>query len=221
MHHFDDLDLVLCIIRFSTSLNYFLASFLMAFFFHQTAFVGHDTGHNGVSGNYFFDHYLGILVGNCLGGLSIGWWKDTHNVHHLITNDPEHDPDIQLLPFLAVTTKLFTNLFSTYHQKVLPFDGASKFFVSIQHKLYYIIMACGRFNLYFQSIMFVITNKRCKFFLYDMGGLLIFWFWFSILVSNVQGFGNKILFVLSSHAMSSLLHIQITISHYSMDTETN
>ena len=28
----------------------------------------------------------------------IAWWKHSHNVHHIITNHPEHDPDIQHLP---------------------------------------------------------------------------------------------------------------------------
>ena len=42
------------------------------------------------------DNLLAIILGNCLGGVSIGWWKWSHNVHHIVTNSVEHDPDIQV-----------------------------------------------------------------------------------------------------------------------------
>ena len=210
-----------CVVLFGpqTSLSFFFASILMATCWHQLAFVGHDTGHNGVSGKLSFDHSLGILVGNCVGGISIGWWKDTHNVHHLVTNDPEHDPDIQHLPFMAVSTRFFTNLFSTYHKKVLKFDGLSKALVKLQHYLYYIIMMLGRFNLYLQSFIFILSNKRCRYIIFEIGGLVLFWGWLNYLLSYIPGIGNKTLFMFFSHALSALLHVQITISHFSMCTE--
>lgn len=64
----------------------------------------------------------------------MGWWKHSHNVHHIITNDPEHDPDIQHLPFFAVSTKLTQNLYSTFHKRVMHFDKFAEFFVSRQHQ---------------------------------------------------------------------------------------
>ena len=62
-----------------------------------------------------------MLIADWFGGLSLGWWKRNHNVHHLITNDPVHDPDIQHLPFFAVSVRLFQNVYSTYYDKILPF----------------------------------------------------------------------------------------------------
>jgi delta8-fatty-acid desaturase len=47
----------------------------------------------------------------------------------------------------------------------------------------------------------------------------LFFSWFVPLVSNIEGVGNKIIFLLCSHAMAGLLHVQITISHFSMCTE--
>ncbi|KAL3296154.1 Fatty acid desaturase [Colletotrichum asianum] len=38
-----------------------------------------------------------------MGGLSLCWWKKSHNIHHIVTNSPEHDPDVEYLPFLAVS----------------------------------------------------------------------------------------------------------------------
>jgi len=202
-----------------TFLNYFFASFLLAFGWHQLAFVGHDTGHNGVSGNNSKDHFLGIIVGSLIGGISIGWWKDSHYVHHVITNDPEHDPDIQHLPFLAVSIRLFENLFSTYHKKILKFDFLAKIFVRIQHYTYYILMMFGRFNLYVQSLNFIFLNRRCRWRYLEIPCFLTFFFWYILLVSYISGFWNKLIFIFGSHAISAVLHVQITISHFAMDTE--
>jgi hypothetical protein len=69
-----------------------------------------------------------------IGGLSLGWWTDNHNTHHLVTNHPEHDPDIQHIPFFAITTAYFSNLFSTYYNHVKTFDGFSRFMVKHQHR---------------------------------------------------------------------------------------
>lgn len=200
-------------------LCYLAASFTMAAAWQQLAFVGHDTGHNGVSGKNKLDHFFGILIANFIGGLSIGWWKDTHYVHHVITNDPEHDPDIQHLPFMAVTTRFFNNIFSSYHKRVMIFNGAAKVLVGIQHYLYYVIMMCGRFNLYIQGINFILTNKRCRNQKLEIVGLMVCCLWYGLLVSYIQSWQYKMLFVILSHAMSGLLHVQITISHFSMDTE--
>merc|ERR1712072_1648267 len=72
----------------------------MGAFWQQLAFVGHDAGHNGITHHKATDNVLGILVGNFFGGVSIAWWKRTHNVHHIVTNSVDRDPDIQLLPVL-------------------------------------------------------------------------------------------------------------------------
>lgn len=88
------------------------AGALLGAFWQQVAFVGHDVGHNSVRGIRSKSNYhLGIVVGNILTGVSIGWWKSTHNVHHVVCNSATHDPDIQHLPLLCVSEKIF-NVFS-------------------------------------------------------------------------------------------------------------
>jgi sphingolipid 8-(E)-desaturase len=202
-----------------STILYLCSSFFLASFWHQVAFVGHDLGHNGVTGILKIDHVLGIIVGNFLGAISIGWWKDTHYVHHAMTNDPEADPDIQLMPFLAITTKFFQNIFSSYHNRTIEFDRSCRFFVRIQHYLYYLILMFGKANLLVQSLIFLSSNKRAKMTTLEYIGFIFFLSWVSILVSYVSGFWNKVLFVILSNAIVALLHVQITISHYAMDTE--
>ncbi|KAJ3343743.1 hypothetical protein HDU93_006655 [Gonapodya sp. JEL0774] len=86
-----------------------------AFMWQQVAFVGHDIGHNSVFRKQKWDYFIGTSVGNALLGFSIGWWKSSHNVHHIVTNSPEHDSDIQHLPFFAVTTRILSKLYSSYY----------------------------------------------------------------------------------------------------------
>lgn len=199
--------------------TYILSGIVLGAFWQQWAFMGHDIGHNQITQKLSIDHIVGILVGNTLGGISIGWWKDSHNVHHVVTNDPENDPDIQHLPFFAVTPKFFSSVFSTYHQRILKFDLMSKIFVKAQYYLYYLIMSLARFNLYAQSLIFLSKNKRARFVILESLGYILFMVWYCLLVLYIPGLGKKFVFVLLSHATSGILHVQITISHFAMSTE--
>ncbi|ORX90622.1 hypothetical protein K493DRAFT_317847, partial [Basidiobolus meristosporus CBS 931.73] len=172
-----------------TTWSYVIAALANAFVWHQSAFCAHDAGHNEITQNMTYDSIIGILLGNYLAGLSIGWWKKSHNVHHIITNHPEHDPDIQHLPFFAVTTKFFNNLFSSYHNKVLVFDRPSRFFVSLQHYLYYPILCFGRFNLYVQGLIFLATDDHAPLRKWEFLGMAFFFTWYSYLMSFIPTWG--------------------------------
>lgn len=80
---------------------YGIAGALMGMFWHQLVFTGHDAGHMGITHDFTIDTVVGIIAADFLGGLSLGWWKQSHNVHHIVTNSPEHDPDIEHMPFFV------------------------------------------------------------------------------------------------------------------------
>merc|ERR1719321_840472 len=98
---------------------------------------------------------IGIVVGNFFGGVSMAWWKRSHNVHHIVCNSMEHDPDIQHLPVFACNEKIVAkgSYFSTYHEKWFNVDAVSRMLLKHQHLFLYVIMAVARFNLYLQSII--------------------------------------------------------------------
>jgi len=102
----------------------------MGFYWQQLAFIGHDLGHSSVTGSFTKDNVIGLFFGNFAGGISIGWWKRSHNVHHIVCNSIEHDPDIQHLPALAVTSKIFEGFFSTFHGKEFVFGAIERFLVA-------------------------------------------------------------------------------------------
>ena len=62
--------------------------------FTQLGFVGHDAGHRQVFGSRRGNRLLGLVVGNCLIGMSFGWWVPKHDLHHAHPNQIGLDPDI-------------------------------------------------------------------------------------------------------------------------------
>nr|CAG8518745.1 12890_t:CDS:2 [Entrophospora candida] len=132
---------------------YILSAIFLGAFWHQLAFTAHDAGHNGITHNLVIDNLIGVFISSFCGGLSIGWWKRNHYVHHIVTNHPEHDPDIQHIPFFAITTKLFGGLYSTFYKRKMEIDPIAKLLISYQHFTYYLILCFGRFNLYFLVTM--------------------------------------------------------------------
>jgi delta8-fatty-acid desaturase len=55
---------------------------------HQIMFTAHDAGHLAITSNFVTDTLIGMFIADFCCGLSIGWWKSSHNVHHLVTNQP-------------------------------------------------------------------------------------------------------------------------------------
>ncbi|KAG9292049.1 hypothetical protein G9A89_017949 [Geosiphon pyriformis] len=203
----------------TSTMHYMTSAFFLGAFWHQLAFTAHDAGHNGITHNLLVDSLIGIFLANFCGGLSIGWWKRSHYVHHIVTNDPEHDPDIQHLPFFAVSTKFVENIYSSYYKRTLPFDGFAKFFIPFQHYLYYPVLCFGRFNLYFLSIHHLSTSDHAPFRKLESIGMIFFGVWFSYMLSYLPSWKLIIAYILISHMVTMILHVQITLSHFGMSTE--
>ncbi|KAJ0413099.1 fatty acid desaturase-domain-containing protein [Aspergillus carlsbadensis] len=209
------------------------AGLFLGCFWHQLVFTAHDAGHMGITHDFQADTCIGIIVADFIGGLSLGWWKSSHNVHHIMTNSPEHDPDIELMPFFALSHRFFTSLRSTYYNRVMDYDAIAKFAVKYQHYLYYPILLFGRFNLYFLSWDHILTALgRGKSGGGGHGGLvqwhrwlelagqIFFWTWFGygVCYLSIPTWRDRILFILISHMVTAPLHVQITLSHYGMST---
>jgi len=203
-----------------------LAGIMLGIFWQQMAFIGHDLGHNAVTHNRIRDSYWGVFVGNFCTGISIGWWKRSHNVHHIATNSCDYDPDIQHLPVFAVDPVLVTTkLFSTYSNMYMPLSDITHVLVKYQHYLYYPVMAFARFNLYIQSI-----NHALRLSFYGTAGDLIwhenlqivslvgFWTWLLALTLSLPTWESRLLFFLPAHIVAGVLHVQITLSHFPMET---
>ncbi|KAF9042226.1 delta 8-sphingoloid desaturase protein [Panaeolus papilionaceus] len=201
------------------------ATFL-GLFWHQLVFAAHDLGHMGVTHDWTVDRILATLVANFIGGMSIGWWVQNHNVHHLVTNHPSHDPDIQYVPFFAITPVFLKSLYSSYYKRTFKLDRVAKILLSIQHKLFYIVMAFGRFNLYRLSYTslykMAFDSRRAKggnwAWRLEVMGVIFFWVWYGSALYGCGTWQKALAYLVISHVVTSPLHVQLVLSHFSMPT---
>lgn len=205
---------------------YIPSALCLGAFWHQLVFTAHDAGHMGITHHFHADTVIGIVIADFLGGLSIGWWKRNHNVHHIVTNSPEHDPDIEHMPFFAISHRLLGSLRSTYYERVMEYDAAAKFLISFQHYSYYIILLFGRFNLYRLSWEYLILGlgpRKGPAWWHrwlEIAGQFFFWAWFGygVLYKSIPTGWDRFVFVMISHMVTMPLHVQITLSHFAMST---
>lgn len=197
-----------------------LGAICLGFFWQQTLFIGHDAGHGAITQDYKTDAYIGLVVGNLLNGVSISWWNKTHNVHHCACNSLECDPDIQHMPVLAVSPKYFKSVYSLYHNRRMTFNRVTKCLVSIQHYTFYPIMAVARFNLYVQSFILLFTSKEIKRdqMVIELALLGMYFTWLFTLLHCLPSLIERVSFLLVSHGVSGIIHVQICLSHFSRNT---
>lgn len=209
----------------------------------QITFVAHDAAHAGITHHHGVDRAIGIVVAAFLGGLSLLWWCDNHDVHHLVTNHPEHDPDIQHMPIFAISEAFVWNsrvdaghsvsadakrdaharpagIWSSYYRRLIQFDAPARVLLRLQHRLYYVFMSLGRFNLYALSYGFLLTKARpTRWLAMEAVGLCVFWAWYGGLVlGSIPDWPTRIAYLLVSHIATSPVHVQIVLSHFAQDT---
>lgn len=161
---------------------YIPSALFLGLLWHQLTFTVHDAGHMGITHDFHIDSCIGIIIADYLGGLSCCWWKRNHNVHHIVTNSAEHDPDIQHMPFFAVSHRFFESLKSSYYDRIMTYDAVAKFTLKYQHYLYYPILTFGRFNLYVLSWQYVFLGQGPRkgpaawHRWFEMAGQIFFWY---------------------------------------------
>ncbi|KZV85645.1 fatty acid/sphingolipid desaturase [Exidia glandulosa HHB12029] len=205
---------------------YLTSAVFLGLFWQQIMFTAHDAGHRGITGNFIVDTVIGAFVADFCCGLSIGWWKSSHNVHHLITNMPEHDPDIQNIPLFATSPTYFKSITSTFYNFQFVWDKAADIVVPYQKYTYYPIMAVARFNLYLLSWMHLGSPRAAQLGSawwtrwLEVAFLSCYWaiFGYGLLLRTLPDWPTRVGFVLISHMITMILHVQITLSHWGMPT---
>lgn len=208
---------------------YFTSAIFLGLFWHQIMFTAHDAGHRAITHNFVADTLIGLFVADFCCGLSIGWWKSSHNVHHLVTNQAEHDPDIQNVPLFATSPLFFKSIKSTYYDGfVFVWDKVADIMVPFQKYTYYPIMGIARFNLYLLSWLHVLSAKSSALGRStawwirpaEIASMTCYWFIFGycLLWRSLPDWRTRVIFVLVSHIVTMPLHVQITLSHWGMST---
>ncbi|OTA99506.1 hypothetical protein M426DRAFT_16398 [Hypoxylon sp. CI-4A] len=205
---------------------YALSAVCLGAFWHQLVFTAHDAGHMGITHGFHTDTVIGIVIADFLGGLSLGWWKRNHNVHHIVTNAPEHDPDIEHMPFMAVSHRFFQSMRSTYYERVMEYDAAAKFMLRIQPYTYYILLLFGRLNLYRLSWDYLLMGRGPRkgpaawHRWLEIVGQLCFlaWYGYGVVYKSIPTNSGRLVFFLISHMVPMPVHAQICLSHFAMST---
>lgn len=207
---------------------YMTSAACLGLFWHQIMFTAHDAGHRAITSIFAVDTLIGLFIADFCCGLSMGWWKSSHNVHHLITNQPQHDPDIQNLPLFATCPSFFKSLRSSYYNFTFVWDKAAEFLVPYQKYTYYPVMGIARFNLYLLSWLHVLSSKSSALGSSkawwirptEVAFMCCYWFLFGyvLLWRTLPSWTVRVAFVLVSHMVTMPLHVQITLSHWGMST---
>lgn len=101
----------------------------------------------------------------------------------------------------------------------MAFDAFAKFFISIQHKLFYIVMAFARFNLYVLSYTYLAKHafqpKRAVggrwWWWSEVVALGIFFYWYSSVLMGIPSLKTRLAYLAISHIVTSPLHVQVKL----------
>ncbi|TYH95748.1 hypothetical protein ES332_A12G128100v1 [Gossypium tomentosum] len=181
----------------------------------QSAYIGHDSGHYIVMSGHGWNKFVQLITGNCLTGISIAWWKWTHNAHHIACNSLDYDPDLQHIPVFAVSSRLFNSVTSSFYGRKLEFDYMARILISYQHWTFYPIMCVARVNLYIQTLLLLFSKRQVQDRTLNIMGIIVFWTWFPLLVSWLPNWSHRVMFVLTSFVVTSIQHVQFCLNHFS------
>lgn len=136
--------------------------------------------------------------------------------HHSNTSTCS-DPDIQHLPFFAISPVFIKSLWSSYYKREMTFDAFGKFLISVQHKLFYIVLSLARFNLYANSYGYLAKTafepRRHRggrwWWWAEIVCLGLFFAWFGAVLKGCGSWGNILTYLLVSHIAASPVHAQV------------
>jgi fatty acid desaturase len=117
--------------------------------FTQVAFLGHDGGHQQIAAKRKGNDLVGLIAGNLMTGLSIGWWVGKHNKHHSNPNKEHVDPDIGE-GVLAFTTGAVARRTAAFGRWITRF----------QAYLFFPLLTLEGFNLHVASAQYLRSAKR-------------------------------------------------------------
>lgn len=204
-------------------LRIIVGAVLLGIGWQQVAFLAHDAAHYAVTkpdsggGVNWFAWFLASV----LFGISTSMWNEEHSAHHAMTLRPREDPQFNYLPLWLISEK----------ELAVPgtkLDFATRCLVRVQHFTFLpLVILVGRFNFYLISIAFAIKRlllgpgrfQRIGG-LTDVVGMMMFWTWLIALTSCIETWQDRIVFILVSHWVCGILHIQLLLSHLFTDTFT-
>jgi len=100
---------------------------------------------------------------------------------------------------------------------LLTSESVSRWLVSFQHFLYYPLMGLARFNLYAQSIIQMLRDQKVEHRIAEILSEILFIAGLSYFLTFLPTGKEMFLYLVLSHFCAGVLHVQICLSHFSME----
>ena len=192
----------------------------MGVFWQQLAGIGHDLGHSGVTHDFHLDHKIGSAISAFM-GLSVGWWKSDHNTHHVVCNAIEHDPNVQHMPMLAITSKIFARarFWDTYHRKWVGMDDVAHALVSYQHFFCYPLLSRPVEPVRAAALPdHANENETTHFPKTELCEFAIYFAWMLGVALSMPTWFEAVSWLMVSHGVSGVVLLQLAMGHWSMQS---
>lgn len=112
--------------------------------------TGHNASHRGVTGSPDVDRCVTFLSMTLLLGISSHhWWHKHITLHHVAPNHVGHDPDIDLLPYIALN-----------QEEVRAAKGVSRYLRRLQPWSFPVLIGLNLLNLQQTGIRYLIGELR-------------------------------------------------------------
>ena len=123
------------------------------------------------------------------------------------------------MPFFAITPVFLRSLWSSYYKREMTLDAPAKFFLSLQHKLFYIVLSLARFNLYALSYGYLFKTafepKKARggrwWWWAEIFALGLFYTWFGSVLKGTGSWKSALTYLLVSHVAASPVHVQVSL----------
>jgi fatty acid desaturase len=183
-----------------------LKGIFFGLFIQQSAFLAHDACHDSLAPRRWRTFASWLFADACF-AISYKEWTKQHNIHHLITNRPIGDPQINNLPSLVFSSREI-ELFERTHR---PFTDGEKLTMATQHIWFLPMMLLyGRINIVRKNFRRAWRRRDTHYF---AGFAIHIGLWSSILAQGGFDPVYALCFIPTALAISGILHIQLLLSH--------
>lgn len=168
-----------------------LSAVLFGFMLAQHGMLGHDVAHRQVFRKGRPVAWTGWILGNLLMGLSYSWWTRKHNLHHAHPNHITDDPDASY-PMLA----MFPEQRAQRPRYVMPVIAIQAYLYPFLLMFLFINMRVASFGQIFRQ------NVPLR--IPQLIGMALHWSLFSLLLSQLGGWPEALMFLIVSQVVFSL-----------------
>jgi fatty acid desaturase len=183
-----------------------LKGVLFGLFIQQSAFLAHDACHDTLAPRRWRAFASWVFADVCF-AISYKEWTKQHNIHHLITNRPIDDPQINNLPTLVYSEREL----ELFEQTCRPFTDGEKFLMRNQH-IWFIptMLLYGRINIVRKNFRRAWRRGDNE---YLAGFAIHIGLWLSLLAQGGFDPVFALCFIPAALAVSGIMHIQLLLSH--------